>query len=228
MNLNASEIARCLGLPLSTINRWIRQGKLPVRRSGEVFVISHSKLEKWAATRNLSVAAPMEVAKKPAEEGHENLWSVMHRGGVIQCIQAIDVATALSAAVKNVPNLSDSGRDELYQRLLEREELTSTGIGKGVAIPHPRSPLSEPIGRSMITTCFLEKPIDFLAVDDKPVFVMFILLSTSVKAHLHLLSRLAFCVRDKEFIEFLKTRPDQDALLTMTANFEGRLDDTSG
>ncbi|MCK4619694.1 MAG: excisionase, partial [Desulfobacterales bacterium] len=61
-------------------------------------------------------------------------------------------------------------------------------------------------------------------VDDKAVFVMFILLSTSIKNHLHLLSRLAFCVRDDSFVEFLRTYPDSSSLLSRIADSENLLD----
>ncbi len=108
--------------------------------------------------------------------------------------------------------------------MLEREALTSTGIGRGVAIPHPRTPLSDALKAPSITTCFLEKPIDFNSVDDRPVFVMFILLSTSVKVHLHLLSRLSFWVRSAAFVDFLKTAPDPDALFARVVEFEAQLD----
>jgi PTS system nitrogen regulatory IIA component len=120
-----------------------------------------------------------------------------------------------------IPAINKEG---LYERLLEREALTSTGIGKGVAIPHPRAPLPEEIDNSLITTCFLEKSIDFEAVDDRVVFVMFILLSTSIKNHLHLLSRLAFCVRDDSFVEFLRTYPDTSSFLSKIADCENLLD----
>jgi PTS system nitrogen regulatory IIA component len=108
--------------------------------------------------------------------------------------------------------------------LLEREHLTSTGIGKGVAIPHPHDPLKDMIKNSLISTCFLEKPIDFKAVDGRPVFVMFILLSSSRKIHLHLLSRLSFCIRENAFVEFLKTSPDSSAYFLKIADFEKQLD----
>ncbi|MBW2741360.1 MAG: PTS sugar transporter subunit IIA, partial [Deltaproteobacteria bacterium] len=99
-----------------------------------------------------------------------------------------------------------------------------TGIGKGVAIPHPRAPLPEEIDNSLITTCFLEKSINFEAVDDRAVFVMFILLSTSIKNHLHLLSRLAFFFFYDSFVEFLKTYPDTSSFLSKIADSENILD----
>jgi PTS system nitrogen regulatory IIA component len=51
----------------------------------------------------------------------------------------------------------------------------------------------------MVTLCFLKKPIDFKAVDDKPVDTIFLLISPTVKIHLHLLSKLAYALRDPRF-----------------------------
>ena len=108
--------------------------------------------------------------------------------------------------------------------MIEREHLTSTGIGKGVAIPHSHDPLPDTFEKPAITTCFLEKPVDFNAVDDRLVFVMFVLLSPTIKIHLHLLSRLSFCVRDNAFVEFLKTSPDSLTYFSKIAEFEKQLD----
>ena len=66
--------------------------------------------------------------------------------------------------------------------------------------------------------------MEFHAVDDQPVFVLFILLSDSIDSHLHLLSRLAFCLRDEGFVAFLRRQPQTDALLKQIAAFEQRLD----
>jgi PTS system nitrogen regulatory IIA component len=125
--------------------------------------------------------------------------------------------------VENIYFLPGSLKEDLYCRLLEREHLTSTGIGKGVAIPHPHDPMQDTLANAIISTCFLEKPIDFNAVDGKPVFVMFILLSPSKKTHLHLLSRLSFCIRDNAFVAFLKTSPDSAAFFSNISDFDNRL-----
>jgi PTS system nitrogen regulatory IIA component len=83
--------------------------------------------------------------------------------------------------------------------------------------------LEDTIKNSIISTCFLHKPIDFKAVDGRPVFVMFILLSASTKIHLHFLSRLSFCIRESTFVEFLKTTPDSTAFYSSIVDFENRL-----
>jgi len=224
MKMTIHEVAQCLNLHVSTIERWIRQGRIPIQKTGNGYLFNESTLKKWAAMYRLPFAMPEKVKFREYEEKLENLLPAMKRGGVLHDLNGDDVEAVLRSAVENMPVLSIKLKKELYQLLLERERLTSTGIGKGVAIPHPRDPLSDALKSPIISTCFLEKPIDFGAVDDRPVFVMFILLSQSIKIHLHLLSRFSFCVRDNTFVEFLKTSPDEASFFAKIAYFEKQLD----
>lgn len=226
MKLTIHEIAQSLYLPLGTVRRWIRQGRIPIHKSGSGFVFNEAILSKWALAHNLTFSPPKKGPEKQQDPELENLFSAIKRGGVFYDVKGDDVASTLKVAVESINVLNNHSKENLYQRLLERENLTSTGIGKGVAIPHPRSFLSDADYRPFITTCFLEKPIEFAALDNKPVFVMFILLCPSVKSHLHLLSRLAFCIRDDSFVDFLKTFPSSDKLLLKIADFEEQLDRT--
>jgi PTS system nitrogen regulatory IIA component len=224
MKLTINEVARCLRLPVTTVDRWIRQGRIPIQKSSDGYIVNESALEKWAAMYRLPFSLPKKVNTQLQEKRLENLLPAMDRGGVIYGIKGDDVETVLRSAVEKMRLPLGSSKEKLYQCLLEREHLTSTGIGKGVAIPHPHDPLPDTFEKPLIATCFLEKPVDFNAVDDRLVFVMFILLSPSIKIHLHLLSRLSFCVRDNTFVEFLKTSPDSSAYFSKITDFENILD----
>lgn len=222
MELSLYSVAQCLDIPESTVERWIRQGRIPIQKKHKKCIFNRFVLENWARKHHLDFALPGNESSEE-EERLENLSPAMERGGVFYNIEGNDVITAFGSAVRLIPNLSGDEKTELYDRLLEREAMISTGIGNGVAVPHPRAPMEE-LSASHITTCFLKSPIDFFAVDNKDVFVMFILICPSVKTHLHLLSRLAFCVRDNSFITFLRTMPGPGELLSRIADFEKRLD----
>ena len=223
MKLTINEVAQCLRLPVTTVDRWIRQGRIPIQKSSNGYIVNESALEKWAAMYRLPFSLPKKVNAQPQKKRLENLLPAMNRGGVIYGIKGDDVETVLRGAVEKMQLPLATSKEKLYQCLVEREHLTSTGIGKGVAIPHPHDPLPDTFEKPVITTCFLEKPIDFNAIDDRLVFVMFILLNPSIKIHLHLLSRLSFCIRENAFVEFLKTTPDSTAFFSNIVDFENRL-----
>jgi len=225
MKLELDEIARCLNLPTSTLDRWIRQGRIPVQKSGANCSFDAQLLKRWADSRNLPFALPAETGKSTAaDKAPETLLTAMQRGGLHTGLAGTDAPMILREAASRVPGFAAPEKEELYETLLEREALTSTGMGKGVAIPHPRTPLTTTLEKPMIVTCYPQSPVDFKAIDARPVFVLFLLLSTSVKIHLHLLSKLAFCIRDNEFVGFLKTAPPADRLFSKFIELESRLE----
>ncbi len=224
MKLPMKMVAGALNLPVSTIERWIRQGRIPIQRSGADVVFSHAPLEKWAAKHNLSFSLTGNRADKHLPETLESLVPAMQRGKVCHRVAGEDATAVLRSAVDCIDFLTGDIRDELIEKLVERERLASTGIGNGIAIPHPRDPLSRPPEKPVITTCFLEKPLQFNAIDDQPVFVFFLLISPTVKHHLHLLSRLSYCIRDRTFVAFLRAQPGATALFPRIAEFEKQLD----
>lgn len=225
MKLSLKTVADALDLPVSMVERWIRQGRIPIQRSGADAVFSRTALEKWAVTHNLSLSIGIQEAKDHAPETLDTLVPAMHRGAVCHRVAGKDANSALKSSVQCIDFLTEENRGELFEKLLEREQLASTGIGNGIAIPHPRDPLSNPPESPVIATCFLETPIPFGAIDDQPVFVFFLLISPTVKHHLHLLSRLSYCIRDKTFVAFLNTRPQAEELYLRVAEFEKQLDD---
>ena len=89
-------------------------------------------------------------------------------------------------------------RDTLLKVILDREKLMSTGIGYGVALPHGKSNVVE---RSVAAVATLREPIDFDALDDKPVNIVLLLVGTedNVGAHLRLLSRISRMVGSEQF-----------------------------
>lgn len=228
MKLTIKEVAQCLALPADTVQRWIRQGRIPLNSTDSTCTFKQSILEKWAAEHDLCFTPDTKgrVAGQVQATGPENLVTAMQRSGIFYNIPGTDPESVLQEAVNRIPGLTPGMETTLYSRLLEREALSSTGIGQGIAIPHPRSPLAGQFVQSQIAVCFLENPVDYTAIDGKPVSILFILLSPSTKTHLHLLSRIAYCLRDTSFVNFLKTTPDPDPFFSRIKAIEKHLDDT--
>lgn len=227
MHFKIEEVSTLLNLPVSTVQRWIRQGKIPVYSFRGEYVFLEKDLRKWAKSRGIVVAPPSNEEVVKTHRHKSSLVSAMERGGVIHGIAGDDVSSVLMAAVEAAPIDPSIDRNELFARLIEREELSTTGIGGGVAIPHPRTPILQTHAEPSITTCFVDAPIDFDAIDGLPVFVLFLMLSPSPKVHLKLLAKLSHLLRDKSFSDFLRNRPSADSLFAKADEMTTDRDATS-
>jgi nitrogen PTS system EIIA component len=107
----------------------------------------------------------------------------------------------------------DTGLPErsVFDVLLERERLGTTGVGNGIAIPHGRFAGLETIYGLFV---HLETPVDFDAVDDQPVDLLFLLLApeTAGADHLKALARVSRLLRDRPICEKLRGSDTSDAL----------------
>lgn len=114
-----------------------------------------------------------------------------------------------------------AGVDEraVFETLLQRERLGSTGVGNGVAIPHGKLPNME---RIIGVFAHLAKPIGFDAMDDQPVDVVFMLLAPegSGADHLKALSRIARLLRDQSALAQIRAANDADAMYSLLTEHE--------
>ncbi len=210
MEFSLLELSEHIGVATNTIERWLRQGKLPVYKKGTNYRFQSSELSKWASKRNINLSA-----KGKSEEEKESiipLSAAVQNGGVYFDIQGNDVKSVLKASIENISDIPFDLKSDVFDRLIEREQALSTGIGNAIAIPHPREQLSY-LTRPMVSVCFLANPVDYKALDNQPVSILFFLFSQSLKIHLHLLSALSFCLKDNQFVSFLKSRPEPAQLI---------------
>jgi len=146
---------------------------------------------------------------------------------VLHGVEGHDVSSVLNALVEAAPLDPSIDRSELFARLIEREEMSSTRIGRGVAIPHPRTPLEGSPPDPSITTGFLKRPVDYGAIDGRPVFVLFHMISPSSKVHLNHIARLSYLLRERPFMDFLRTRPSSNELCSRVSEMEARMGTTA-
>ncbi|MEZ5872906.1 MAG: PTS IIA-like nitrogen regulatory protein PtsN [Nitratireductor sp.] len=106
---------------------------------------------------------------------------------------------------------------QIFDTLLQRERLGSTGVGNGIAIPHGKLP-----GLAHISAIFarLEKPIDFEALDDQPVDLVCLLLAPEGAGadHLKALARIARILREPETVAKLRDTADANALYALLSH----------
>lgn len=144
----------------------------------------------------------MEIADILAPE------SVLAKMPVSSKKQALKVLAKQSAGV--------TGLEErlIFDALIQREKLGTTGVGNGIAIPHGKL---EGLDRLYGIFARLEKPIDFDAIDEQPVDLLFLLLApeSSGADHLKALARVSRLLRDRVTCEKLRNSSDPDALYAL-------------
>ena len=108
---------------------------------------------------------------------------------------------------------------EIFDTLLERERLGSTGVGNGVAIPHGKMQDLEGIVGIFAQ---LAKPVEFDSSDDAPVDIVFMLLAPegSGADHLKALSRIARLLRNEQTLSVLRASPDPKSIYDVLCEVE--------
>jgi nitrogen PTS system EIIA component len=223
MTLTVKDVARLLSVSEKTVYRWISQGHLPAYQVHEQYRFNRAEILEWATSRKIAVSP--EIFSEPETSGvpMPSLYEALLNGGVNYRVVGADKWAILKSVVQLLQLPEEVDRDFLYRVLVAREELSSTGIGDGIAIPHVRNPVVLHVSKPMVTLYFLEHPVDFGAIDGQPVYALFMLISPTVRAHLHLISRLAFALRDPAFRETVQRRGLREEILSAAQNVERSL-----
>ncbi len=134
--------------------------------------------------------------------------------GVIYKLKAGCKREALQAMAETASRLVDKPAGEIKAALLEREQLGSTGIGDGVAIPHAKI---EGLGAITGVFALIDKPVDFDALDDQPVDLIFMLLApaNADAAHLKALATVSRMLRDHDVRASLRGADSAESLFAI-------------
>lgn len=122
--------------------------------------------------------------------------------------EALQQMAAMAAEVMGRPE------EEIMRTLLEREQLGSTGVGEGVAIPHGKL---DNLGKIAGFLATLEAPVNFDSVDDQPVDIIFMLLApeNATAAHLKALAKVSRLLRDPDARSALRGAKSAEALFAI-------------
>jgi len=133
---------------------------------------------------------------------------------VVAQLRVTNKKQALQELAKRAAALTGIQERAIYDVLIERERLGSTGIGMGVGIPHGRLP-----GLDTLCGVFarLDRPVPFDAIDDQPVDLIFLLLAPEGAGadHLKALARVSRLLRDRSVCEKLRGTDNADALYAL-------------
>ena len=213
MNLSVKEAARLLSVSEKTIYRWIQKEVIPAYRIHEQYRFNEAELMEWAISRRIGTLPESLLSPSSPSPAQIRLSDALEAGGIFYRISGSTRDQVLADIVTHL-RLSDGiDRNKLLNLLVVRENLCSTGIGNGIALPHLRNPGILPITRATVTLCFLEKKIDFHALDGLPVDVLFTIMAPDLPAHLHLYSRLNYLLQRPALRNLLDPPGGRDEIL---------------
>jgi len=142
---------------------------------------------------------------------------------ILYLVDSEDESTALRKLIQSVPLSLSLNKEELLNALLSREEMMSTAIGNGIAIPHVRLFDSMSLQEDIVAVAYLFEPVDWNAPDGLPVHTLFLVLATDETRHLQILAEIAQLASDEDFVEFLRTMPPRESLIERIQQLEEKV-----
>jgi mannitol/fructose-specific phosphotransferase system IIA component (Ntr-type) len=140
-------------------------------------------------------------------------------------LQSVDRDSVLDELVNQIPQFAKlpESRQTLLRALREREQLHSTGIGDGVALPHSRNALVGLVDQPIMVFGRHKKGIPYDAIDGVPARLFFLLIAPTVTQHLAILARLGRLLRDPKLRRSLLSADSADKVLALVRDGEAKL-----
>jgi PTS system nitrogen regulatory IIA component len=140
-----------------------------------------------------------------------DLGDIVTQEAIIPDLRVSSKKQLLQAIAEKASEITGLSARAIFDTILQRERLGSTGVGKGIAIPHGKFANFDRIAGVFAR---LHAPVDFEALDDQPVDIVFLLLAPESAGadHLKALSRIARVLRDPIRISKLRATADPEAL----------------
>ena len=187
--LTIEEVAKYLRVSDRTVYDWAQKGEILAGKIGTVWRFKKSEVENWVNSKLSSSS----FSQNDSEVQIKNILST-DRIVFINHSSKHDAIVQLSQVLATAPQIKNA--QELTQEILKREELMSTAIGKGIAIPHVR--LSS-VTDLVMAVGVCKKPIaDYQTIDDTPVDLLFMIAAAYNQHSLYLKTISHFCGKLKQ------------------------------
>ena len=207
--LTIEEVAGYLRVSDRTVYEWAQKGEIPCGKIGTAWRFKKSEIKNWVDSRLSSKNAQ---AEENISVKIKNILSP-ERVVFLDHTHKYDAIVLLSENLATAPQIKDAG--ELKNELLKREELMSTAIGRGIAIPHVRlSSVTDLVMSVGISRC---DSTDFAPVDDIPVRILF-MVAAAYNQHSYYLKTLSFFstkLKDAALREALLAAKDSEEVYSL-------------
>ena len=213
--MSLQEVAQELRVSEKTVRRMLWRGELRGIRVGGQW---RFPIENLAGLFPSAAAGSITHARIHVSP----VYKLVDIGGIHYRIAGETPHDVLMEAVREMPCVPHTARHALFKAVWGRESLCSTGIGNGIAVPHPIIPMWAPRTDipSSIGLFFLEQPVDFGCFDDGKISILFLLLLQTLREHHQAMARLVRLLQEESLTSFLKEAPLRADILSRLARVE--------
>ena len=210
--MNMQDVAALLGMDQRRVERMAQRGQIPCQKVGGRYRFNRAEITEWLqqhlpsldsvnlADMDAGITAQRQVSPDAA------LVSSMVRTEAISC--HLPARTKNSVLKELVELVQKTGLlydgPALLEALCQREELCSTALEGGIAIPHPRRPLPYAVAEPLLAFARTSKGIGFGAPDGRLTDLFFMICCPDDRHHLHVLARLCRLLHDDGFCSALR------------------------
>jgi len=224
--MNEQQVAAYLHMDLREVSKLASRGQIPCRKVGGVFRFTKSDVDHWIERQMHELPAErLEKIEKGVRTHHgydheELLSELIPPGGVAAPLEA----KTREAVLRRLVDLADAAervysREDLLREVRQREDLCSTGLLPGVAIPHPRHPAPYDIAESFVVVGLTPSGVPFGAEDGSLTRLFFLVCCKDELTHLHVLARLARILHEAKTIdEFLHAETPEELRESLVAH----------
>jgi PTS system nitrogen regulatory IIA component len=236
MDLKIKDVADLLNISETTVRRWLAEGKIPAYRINHQYRFSRGEIQNWVMSQKLGHGcSSMPLGETSHEELLEDegthskggikqfsLYRSIHKGGVLTEISGSSKEEIIRNATAQIARDLDLDAEVLSELLWDRERLQPTALNNGIGIPHTRDFLLKG-PQDIVSVVFPKTPIEYGALDGKPVHTLFFLFACEDKRHLHLLAKIALLCNQPATINFLLKKPSKEMLLEYIKAWESSI-----
>lgn len=135
-----------------------------------------------------------------------NIIDLIQKGTVLLNVEGSSPKEVYKNVVDKIEYPKGLTPENLYTELCQREDLMSTAVGNGIALPHASVPIIKEEDEQRVCVVYLKEPLDMNAPDEMKVHTMFVILTQNRQTHLQVLSRLVSLLRDTSFLNLLENQ----------------------
>ena len=225
MQLTFRDIEKAFEVNEKTLYQWLNSRAMPAVKANDQYYFNSVEVIEWALKNRILLTPGALVLCEQLRHTEDIFMAALERGGVHAGIPGDTREEVLSRVLEDLPLPVHVPRGPLKDMLLSREQSGTTGVGDGIAIPHVKHPVILAGMEPVIGLFLLDKEVDFNALDGKGVHTLFVILTSSFKGHLSLLSRLAFCLQDEHVRSVLarSSRGSREAILAALQLAESKI-----